>query len=498
MLTLINTNRMKPPVGPVGIDYVAAAARDAGIAADVLDLCLAEADASDDAAGAEADATADDAIDAAMRTHFASRRPELVGISFRNADDCFWPSAESFVPALKRTVARLRSLTDAPVVLGGVGLSIFAERLLAETGADFAVRGDGEQAIVALVEELRRARPRLDRVGGLIRRADGAGGGLVANAPAWPAELRVPPSRGAVDNAAYFRLGGQGGFETKRGCPRRCIYCADPLAKGPVTRARRPAEVADEIAALLAQGVDVLHTCDSEFNVPPEHAAAVCDEISRRGLGTRVRWYAYAAVVPFDDALAAAMRRAGCAGVNFTADSTAEAMLRRYAQPHRAPDLAAAVDACRRHGIAVMIDLLLGGPGETEQTLAETISTLKRIAPDAAGAALGMRLYPDTPAMGLLAAEGPLEANAGLRRRYSGPVDLVHPTFYISPALGPQPARLVKDLIAGDERFFAPMDDGPSAAATDHNYNANDALVAAIAGGARGAYWDILRKLPRP
>ena len=146
-----------------------------------------------------------------------------------------------------------------------------------------------------------------------------------------------------------------------------------------------------------------------------------------------------------------------------------------------------------------MLDLLLGGPGETPETVAETIGDFKRIDPDCAGAALGVRLYPGTAMPGLVAAEGPLESHPGVRRHYDGPIDLVRPTFYISPALGEHPARLVRDLIGGDPRFFAPEDDAPQAdadvARADHNYNDNQALVDAIRAGARGAYWDILRQL---
>ena len=63
-----------------------------------------------------------------------------------------------------------------------------------------------------------------------------------------------------------------------------------------------------------------------------------------------------------------------------------------------------------------------------------------------------------------------------------------------------QPARIIKDLISADERFFEPMPEiAPEAAegsrSTDHNYNDNTELVEAISKGARGAYWDILRKL---
>ena len=477
MLVLVNTNLMKPPIGPVGLDYVAGAVQEAGVEVRMADLCLAE-DAK-----------------SALRSCFAGNEPELVGLSFRNVDDCFWPSGAWFVPELAKTVELIRELTDAPLVIGGVGFSIFAEQIVRHTGVEFGIRGDGEQAMVSLLRELRGGR-RFDRVDGLLWQEDGR---FHANRPAWPGQLRLPTGRDAVDNAAYFRLGGQGGIETKRGCNRQCIYCADPLAKGSKVRLRGPAEIADEVESLLNQGVDVLHTCDSEFNIPIAHALAVCEEFIRRSLGERLRWYAYLAVTPFNRELAEEMRRAGCVGINFTGDSASAAMLKNYRQPHRRDDLARAVKLCRDNRIAVMIDLLLGGPEESPETVAETISFAKKIGPDCAGAALGMRVYPATAAAEIIAEEGPLESNPGIRRHYAGPIDLLKPTFYISPKLGEHPARLVRDLIAGDQRFFEPSDEEKNAVIArgrdgDHNYNENKILTEAIANGARGAYWDILRQ----
>ena len=66
-----------------------------------------------------------------------------------------------------------------------------------------------------------------------------------------------------------------------------------PWPRGERIACVRLSVVADEMEVLLAQGVDYLHLCDSEFNLPYEHAVAVCEEITRRGLGERVSWYAY-------------------------------------------------------------------------------------------------------------------------------------------------------------------------------------------------------------
>jgi radical SAM superfamily enzyme YgiQ (UPF0313 family) len=477
MLALINTNRMAPLIGPIGLDYVAASAQKASIEVEILDLGLVDEPAD------------------ALREYFCRRDPELVGITLRNADDCFWPSADCFVPGLKDVVETIRTMSEAPIVLGGVGYSIFPRAILEFTNADFGVWGDGDAAIAPLVHQLRTTR-RFTDVPGLLWREENQ---VRSNPPSWPDPISLGTARDFIDNRSYFKRGGQCGLETKRGCNRKCIYCADPLAKGSKLRLRNPSEVADEVQSLLAQGIDVLHLCDAEFNIPRNHAYAVCEELNARSLGERIRWYTYMSPSPFDEALAEAMARAGCAGINFTGDSACETMLRAYGQRHRREDLAAAVKLCRQNAIAVMIDLLLGGPGETRQTVRETIDFMKQIDPDCAGAALGIRIYPGTTMEKLLARELREQGDGSIRRKYSGPIDLLKPTFYISRALGERPAEFVRDLIASDERFFEPaVEIAPDAEGTDasnYNYNENLPLTRAIEKGARGAYWDILRQL---
>ncbi len=193
------------------------------------------------------------------------------------------------------------------------------------------------------------------------------------------------------------------------------------------------------------------------------------------------------------------MAQAGCAGIDFTGDSACPSMLKTYQQQHNKEDLASAVRICRSHNIAVMIDLLLGGPGETPQTVQETIDFIKQINPDCAGAALGIRIYPNTTMGNIVAQELREGTDFNIHRKYTGPIDLFQPTFYISKALGEHPAELVKDLIDGDKRFFEPVvetdrNTTENGDTTNYNYNENLPLIEAIQNGARGAYWDILRQ----
>lgn len=465
MLLLINTNRLQPPIAPLGLEYAATACAQAGIETRVLDLNLA------------------DDPDRALAAALAGDAPRLIGLSFRNTDDSYWPDARWFVPDLVELVKRIRTLSEAPIVLGGCGFSIMPGRILKMTGADFGIHGDGEIALPKLYREVTGGR-QFVQVPGLIRQGVYR---IIGNPPAWHKPHSIRTKRDHLDNAAYFHRGGQGGVESKRGCNRPCIYCADPLSKGRLLRPRQPAEVADEIEALVAQNVDVLHFCDGEFNIPREHAMALCAEMVSRNLGRRVRWYAYLAVTPFDESLARLMRAAGCVGINFTTDAAAPRMLQSYRQSHGKSDIEGAVRAAKAAELTVMLDLLLGGPEETPETVRETVEFVRALPVDAVGAGLGVRVYPGT-VMEALAQATP----AAIRRRYDGEIDLLRPTFYISPHLGEHPAALVREIIGDDARFFTPQDEAGER--TDHNYGDNRPLLDAIEAGARGAYWDVLRK----
>jgi hypothetical protein len=131
-----------------------------------------------------------------------------------------------------------------------------------------------------------------------------------------------------------------------------------------------------------------------------------------------------------------------------------------------------------------MLDLLIGSPGETRQSIIATIELMKRARPERVGVALGVRVYPETELANLMTQEGPKEGLVG-----GG--DASEPLFFLEPAIAPFAFELLAALVGDDERFFF-FD--PSRPERNYNYNANQRLVDAIREGYRGAYWDILRR----
>jgi len=469
---LVNSNLMKPPIAPIGLDYIAAYLDAAGHEVELLDLCF------------------EDDWEAAISTRLSrGPEPQIIGLTLRNTDDCYCASRQSFLPQVIETVRALHAHAgDALLVIGGVGFSLMPQSILAHFPRVVGIVGDGEVALAAIANAMDQGEG-FSGVPGVISRTPQ--GEWQMQSPSCGALPKIPASRSFVDNRRYFRDGGQAGIETKRGCAGRCIYCADPVAKGRTYRVRPPADIADEAQNLLAQGVDCFHTCDSEFNLPPEHALAVCEEFIRRGLGGRLRWYAYCSPGAVTRELAVAMRRAGCVGINFGTDSGCDAMLKSLARDFASDDIRRASEACRAAGITYMCDLLLGGPGETRETADETIRVMQHLGPDVVGVAIGLRIYPGTELARIVAKEGFSSGNRNLVGEAEGNDDFARPVFYLSAALGAEYGDELHQRLRGDPRFFL----GGSRDETDYNYNANQMLVDAIKGGARGAYWDILRRL---
>jgi radical SAM superfamily enzyme YgiQ (UPF0313 family) len=462
-VALVNTNRMQPPIAPIGLDYVAEALHAAGHTVELLDLCW------------EPDPPA--AIGAFLdRSDFG-----LIGVTLRNTDDCFFTSRQSFLREFAEIVQTIRAHTGALIVLGGVGFSVMPKQVLELCQADAGVWGDGEFVLPELAGRLERKQEWRD-LPNLVRQANGTWKCNEASAP--PLGGLPPMSRSWVDNRRYFRHGGQAGFETKRGCAGRCVYCADPVAKGTRTRTRPPAAMADELQRLLEQGIDHLHTCDGEFNLPEWQALELCREIAGRGLGNRLRWYAYCSPAPFPPELARAMREAGCAGINFGVDNGDAEMLRRLGRHFTPDDIIEATRRSKEHGMAVMLDLLLGSPGETRDSLVRTVELMRRAGPDRVGVSLGVRVYPGTD-LGNRAASR--ELAGGLHG--GGPHE---PLFFLEPAVAPFAFEFLDTLIGDDRRFFFCNLSRPD---RNYNYNANQRLIDAIERGFRGAYWDILRRL---
>jgi radical SAM superfamily enzyme YgiQ (UPF0313 family) len=471
-ILFINPNLMKPVVTPVAIDYLAQAMEEKGFTTEILDLAFG------------------DDPEKELERYLGKCEYLLIALTVRNIDDSYFASQDFCLQRTKVIIDQIRGRTEAPLVLGGVGFSIRPESALSYCGVEMGVKGDGEWSLPQLAERL------LER--GDLRNIPGVIFKKKENYHHNPVRYGSLNSlclsrREALDHPRYLREGGMVGFETKRGCDQKCIYCADPLSKGRIIRWRNPQDVAAELAHLYQKGVDHFHTCDSEFNLPASQAIEVCKEIAKERLNEKIRWYAYASATPFEEELASWMERAGCVGIDFGVDHGNDEMLRRLGRAHNAAAIENTARLARKHGFALMFDLLLGGPGETRETIRETIELMKRASPDRVGISLGVRLYRGTAlAQKVVREEGFGLKNKNLHGAIRGNEEMLQPIFYLSAGLGEDVEEFIEKQIAGDPRFLLGSRKNVE---RNYNYNENSRLTEAIKQGYRGAFWDILRRM---
>jgi tryptophan 2-C-methyltransferase len=411
LVTLINPNKIRPVVTPYALDILTTSLEQAGFDVDVVDLNFRVDDWDD-----------------ALTDYFGEYDPLLVGITFRNTDTIYPQEQKVFIGEHREIVRRIRELTSAPTVGGGVGFSSMPFALVDYFGLDFGVKGPGERVITELATALAagaspRAVPSLIyRDGERVRRVpvDPPRDATLLTVAgysekrSWQVNTDTAYARRSgvpskVDNLAYYVTGGLGNILTKSGCPYTCTHCVEPDAKGSGFARRSITAVVDEIESLLVQGVCDLHTTDSEFNLATANSKALLREIVRRkGVDHSsplhaLRLWIYSQPAPFDEEFAELLAGAGCRGVNVAPDHVREDLLDSWKVTAKGTrfytfaDTERVVDLAHRHGMLTMVEVLLGMPGENLDTVRECVDRTMALDATVTGFTLGLRAFPYSP-----------------------------------------------------------------------------------------------------
>ena len=171
---------------------------------------------------------------------------------------------------------------------------------------------------------------------------------------------------------------------TSRGCPYRCIFCLWPRTLyGRKFRTRSPENVVDEIEQVVKDHhVDEIYFDDDSLVLNRPRILKVCELIEERSI--RIKWIPQCRVSSMDEEIVKAMNRAGCHYIRFGVESGSQKMLDMMKKGINLGQIKQAFDLCRQVGIRTQAFFLLGIPGETPQTIRETIEFAKKLKPDSA------------------------------------------------------------------------------------------------------------------
>jgi radical SAM superfamily enzyme YgiQ (UPF0313 family) len=345
---------------PLGVAYLAGALEQAGHNVHLLDCTFLEREQ-------------------ALRQAKAVKA-EMVGIycMVSMVDECMW-FAHELRPHCRMLLA------------GGPLPSCEPESFL--DAFDVVVRGEGEQTLIDLLatdgSELQ-----LRRVPGVVFRlrspnsSDKATVFTPDRRPQRDLDQIPFPARHLLPNQRYIEYTrGKYGYSittvmSTRGCPFRCEFCSNVVFGGSY-RERSARNVVDEIESALAVGYDRISFADDVFTMKKGRVLEVCNEINARGL--RFAWECLGRVDALDYPTAVAMKQAGCTRIYFGIESGSDQILEQMNKKITTDQAVRAVEAAHRAGLEVGAFFILCYPGDTNETVLQTLRFAARLPLDYLG-----------------------------------------------------------------------------------------------------------------
>lgn len=412
-ILIVNTNREKSPhtLIPIGACCIASAAEAAGHDVQFLDLCFSRHPAAE------------------IGELVSRTQPDVVGFSIRNLDNCDYVSPHSYLPEIREIITACKRACDAKIVIGGPAVSQSPAAVARYMGCEMVVSGEGEKAFPALLKAIVNKDDPADVSGVVVVTGDE----VRAHQPVPITdmnELPDPQLSRWLNLRHYAAYEAAFPIQTKRGCMFKCSYCCYPLLEGSAWRLKDPEWVADQAALACASGLRMIDFVDSVFGLPEEHAVACCEAIARKSVNIPLSTLDLNPLACSPDIITA-MNAAGFSAVGITAESGSDTMLSSLNKGFDSYYLRHAASNLRKLNARKLWMFMIGGPGETEATVKETVKFIEELPEsDLVLVTHGIRVLPGTALRDRLVNEEIIQSDD----------DLVEPAFYYSPHITPQRA----------------------------------------------------------
>jgi radical SAM superfamily enzyme YgiQ (UPF0313 family) len=334
----------------LGLAYLASALTTAGAEVKILDLVVFPYSQS------------------MLKALIENFKPKVAGIT---AVTMNFDNAVSVLKDIKRIDPQVLT------VMGGPHVSFCArETLDAYPQLDIIVIGEGERTIVELVLAAHDGRA-WSGVAGIAYRNHSKICTTEKRKPIENLDDLPLPDRRLLPLGRYRALGMPISLTTSRGCPYKCIFCVGRKMVGAKVRYRSAVNIVDELEYLNELKFRQINIADDLFTASKNHCIAVCDEIIKRGL--QLKWTSFARVDTVSDAVLTKMKAAGCSAVSFGIETANPQILKTIKKGITLKQVEAAVDMCKRAAILPFASFILGLPGETPETIQETMKFGNRL-----------------------------------------------------------------------------------------------------------------------
>jgi radical SAM superfamily enzyme YgiQ (UPF0313 family) len=313
-------------------------------------------------------------------------RPDIIGISCLSDQRSSWFRLIQLIRVIDKRIK---------IVLGGPHPTLMPEQVLTHFKPDVIVIGEGEETMLELVKTWEDGGD-INSVKGISYLEDG-------NFIYTPPRERIKdldslpfPAYHLVDINDYggwellrmiFEIRGfkklpkYASMVTSRGCVGNCGYCSSPLVWKKRWTQRSALNVVDEMEMLNREyGVEFVVISDDIFTINQKRVISICDEILRRKLN--IMWGFETSVNFVSAGLLNLVKRAGCFCILYGVESGSEVVLSNVSKRIKEDDVIHAFEMTKSAGIVAGAFLMVGNPGESEESINDTIRLLRKINPD--------------------------------------------------------------------------------------------------------------------
>lgn len=368
------------------------------------------------------------------------KNPTYIGVSLRNIDGANSLDRSSFIDGYKEIISAIRNVSNSPVIIGGSAFSIYPKPLFDELKPDYGIIGEGEESLFQLITTLEK--------GESVSDIEGVVGYHQQEFVCNPHKSYLKSLDAQFDPSLinyYWEDSGMLNIQTKRGCPYHCIYCSYPLIDGRKVRTLDTDLIIDNIKKLNKDnGINYLFFTDSVFNIHNSYNIELAEKIIQSGL--KIQWGAYFAPNNLTDEMLALFKRSGLKHIEFGTESFSDQQLANYGKQFTFSDVLRYSELCLKNNIYYAHFLILGGYGETDASIKETIENSKKIEYSVFFPYMGMRIYPGTKLQSIAIQEGVIAANDSL----------LDPTYYL--AKGFDIDKVKKEAMATGKAWVFPDD----------------------------------------
>jgi radical SAM superfamily enzyme YgiQ (UPF0313 family) len=373
-VTLVNPpypsgSHQHPPFTPLGLGYLAAVLEKNQYKIDVID-CQALRFTYEE-----------------FKSEISKRQPNIVGIT---------STTLTYKSGLQIAKIAKEACPNCLTLLGGSHVSFWDDKALQECPSlDIVVRKEGENTLLELVQRLEAGKSYHDVIGTTCRKD----GKIVKNPDRayienlddlpFPAHHLWPIERLRKHGTIVFPL------VTSRGCVYWCDFCTAVRMFGRRYRMRSPKNVVDELEFLQKTfGAHQFTFYDDAFTVDQERAAEICTEIKNRKM--KIEWDCETRVDMVTKELLRNMKEVGCIAVWFGVESGSQQVLDAMRKGISPAQTVKAFKWAKEVGLMTVANVVLGFPGETKETIWETIKFIERLSPNDVGYYIATP-YPGTP-----------------------------------------------------------------------------------------------------